>query len=128
MIEVSNNKQIKEVNMISNQKERITVSISKSNAAIAERECCKYNKTKSKFIDYLIEKYDNDFFFRNIVVYNVGEKLRENGFRLTKLGNFKFSQDELSVLCFGFYFGNNKEDILRVTLLYDFTIKSMEEI
>lgn len=114
--------------MISDQKERITVSISKSNAAIVERECYKYNKTKSNFIDYLIEKYDNDFFFRNIVVYNIGEKLRDNGFRLTKLGNFKFSQDDLSILCFGSYFGDSKEDILRVTLLYDFTIKSMEEI
>lgn len=114
--------------MISNQKERITVSISKSNATVVERECYKYNKTKSNFIDYLIEKYDNDFFFRNIVVYNIGEKLRDNGFGLTKLGNFKFSQDELSVLCFGSYFGNNKEDILRVTVLYDFTIKSMEEL
>lgn len=114
--------------MISDQKERITVSISKSNAAIVERECYKYSKTKSNFIDYLIEKYDNDFFFRNIVLYNIGEKLRDNGFRLTKLGNFKFSQDDLSVLCFGSYFGGNKEYVLRVTLLYDFTIKSMEEI
>ena len=110
--------------MISDQKERITVSISKSNASVVERECYKYNKTKSNFIDYLIEKYDNDFFFRNIVVYNIGEKLRDKGFKLRKVGDFRFSTDEISVLCFG----NNKEDILRVTLLYDFTIKSMEEI
>lgn len=113
--------------MISNQKERLTVSLSKSNIAIIEQACIKYDRTKSNFIDYLIEKYDNDFFFRNIVVFNIGEKLREYNVKLKKVGNFRFSKDELSVICYGSY-KENDNMILRVTIYYDFTIKSMEEI
>lgn len=113
--------------MISKQKERLTVSLSKSNIAIIEQASIKYNKTKSNFLDFLIEKYDNDFFFRNIVVFNIGEKLREYNVKLKRAGNFRFSKDEFSVICYGSY-KENDNLILRVTLYYDFTMKFMEEV
>ena len=71
--------------MISKSKERITVSLLKTNIEAVEFESECNNQTKSEFIDSLIIDYMNDYLFKRVVEMNIMEKLKELGFTCTHL-------------------------------------------
>ena len=112
--------------MISKSKERITVSLLKTNIEAVEFESECNNQTKSEFIDSLIIDYMNDYLFKRVVEINIMEKLKELGFNCTHLLNIKIDHDKIMIKTNGYYNNNIVSIIAEST--FDFNIKILQSI
>lgn len=112
--------------MISKYKERITVSLNKTNIAILEYESEGNNQTKSEFIDSLITDYANNYLFKRVVEINIMEKLKELGFNCTCSLNMKIDQDKIMIKT-NCYYDNNMVSIIAEST-FDFKVKILKSI
>jgi len=112
--------------MISKSKERITLSLLKTNIESVEFESECNNQTKSEFIDILITDYMNDYLFKRVVEINIMEKLKELGFNCTHLLNIKIDHDKIMIKTNGYYNNNIVSIIAEST--FDFNIKILQSI
>nr|DAM07148.1 MAG TPA: transcriptional repressor [Caudoviricetes sp.] len=112
--------------MISKYKERITVSLNKTNIAILEYESEGNNQTKSEFIDSLITDYANNYLFKRVVEINIMEKLKELGFNCTRSLNMKIDHDKIMIKT-NCYYNNNMVSIIAEST-FDFKVKILKSI
>lgn len=112
--------------MISKHKERITVSLNKTNIAILEYESSCNNKTKSQFIDSLITDYANNYMFKRVAEINIVQKLKELGFDCIPSLKMKIDHDKIMVKTTGYY-GNNMVSIIAEST-FDFKVKILKSI
>lgn len=92
--------------MISKSKDRLTVSLLKTNIRIIEFECKCNNQTKSQFIDSLITNYANDDIFKRIIEINIIKKLVDLGFSCTRLLDMKIDHDKIMIKTNAYYDNN----------------------
>lgn len=112
--------------MISKSKERITVSLNKTNIAILEYESSCGNQTKSQFIDSLITDYTNNYSFKRVAEINIVQKLKELGFDCISSLKMKIDHDKIMVKTTGYY-GNNMVSIIAEST-FDFKVKILKSI
>lgn len=112
--------------MISKSKERITVSLNKTNIAILEYESSCGNQTKSQFIDSLITDYANNYSFKRVSEINIVQKLKELGFDCISSLKMKIDHDKIMVKTTGYY-GNNMVSIIAEST-FDFKVKILKSI
>ena len=112
--------------MISKSKERITVSLNKTNIAILEYESSCDNKTKSQFIDSLITDYANNYSFKRVAEINIVQKLKELGFDCIPSLKMKIDHDKIMVKTTGYY-GNKMVSIIAEST-FDFKVKILKSI
>lgn len=112
--------------MISKSKERITVSLNKTNIAILEYESSCGNQTKSQFIDSLITDYANNYSFKRVAEINIVQKLKELGFDSISSLKMKIDHDKimLKTTC---YYGNKMVSIIAEST-FDFKVKILKSI
>ena len=111
--------------MISKFKDRLTVSLLRTNIGIVEFESECNNQTKSEFIDNLITNYANDYLFKRVVEINIMEKLNELGFNCSSL-NMKIDHDKIMVKT-NCYYNNNMVSIIAEST-FDFKVKILKSI
>lgn len=111
--------------MISKYKERITVSLNKTNIEILQYESEVNNQTKSEYIDSLITDCVNDYTFKRVVEINIMEKLNELGFNCSSL-NMKIDHDNIMVKT-NCYYNNNIVSIIAEST-FDFKVKILKSI
>jgi hypothetical protein len=111
--------------MISKYKERITVSLSKTNIAILQYESEVNNQTKSEYIDSLITDCANDYMFKRVVEINIIVKLNELGFYCSSL-NMKIDHNNI-IIKTNCYYNNNMVSIIAEST-FDFKVKILKSI
>lgn len=115
--------------MISKSKERITVSLLKTNIEILDFESGCNNKTKSEVIDTLITNYANDYMFKRIVEINIIKKLADLGFNCAYvLLNVNIDHDTIIVKTNGYYNGSNDIVSIIAESTFDFKVKIIQSI
>lgn len=112
--------------MISQYKERITVSLKKTNIAILDYESSCNNQTKSQFIDSLITDYANNYMFKRVAEINIVQKLKELGFDCIASLKMKIDHDKIMIKSTGYY-GNNMVSIIAEST-FDFKVKILKSI
>lgn len=112
--------------MISKFKERITVSLLKSNIEMLEFESSCNNQTKSEFIDTLITNYTNEYLFERVAEINIIKKLKKLGFTCTHLIYMKIDQDKIMIKTNAYYENNMVSIIAEST--FDFNVKILKSI
>lgn len=112
--------------MISKFKERITVSLLKSNIEMLEFESSCNNQTKSEFIDTLITNYTNEYLFERVAEINIIKKLKKLGFTCTHLIYMKIDYDKIMIKTNAYYENNMVSIIAEST--FDFNVKILKSI
>ena len=112
--------------MISKFKERITVSLLKSNIEMLEFESSCNNQTKSEFIDTLITNYTNEYLFERVAEINIIKKLKKLGFTCTHLIYMKIDHDKIMIKTNAYYENNMVSIIAEST--FDFNVKILKSI
>lgn len=112
--------------MISKFKERITVSLLKSNIEMLEFESSCNNQTKSEFIDTLITNYTNEYLFERVAEINIIKKLKKLGFNCTHLIYMKIDHDKIMIKTNAYYENNMVSIIAEST--FDFNVKILKSI
>lgn len=115
--------------MISKFKDRITVSLLRTNIGVVEFESDCNNQTKSEFIDSLITNYANDYLFKRIVEINIIKSLKNLGFTCEYELNTKIDHDKITIATTGYY---DSEPYKMVSIIaestFDFNVKILESI
>lgn len=115
--------------MISKYKERVTVSLLKTNIEILDFESGCHNQTKSEFIDNLITNYANDYMFKRIAEINIIKKLADLGFNCAYvLLNVNIDHDKIIVKTNGYYNGSNDIVSIIAESTFDFKVKILQSI
>jgi hypothetical protein len=115
--------------MISKYKERVTVSLLKTNIKILDFESGCNNQTKSEFIDTLITNYANDYMFKRIAEINIIKKLADLGFNCAYvLLNVNIDHDTIIVKTNGYYNGSNDIVSIIAESTFDFKVKILQSI
>ena len=112
--------------MISKFKERITVSLLKSNIEMLEFESSCNNQTKSEFIDTLITNYTNEYLFERVAEINIIKKLKKLGFTCAHLIYMKIDHDKIMIKTNAYYENNMVSIIAEST--FDFNVKILKSI
>lgn len=115
--------------MISKFKERITISLLKTNIGVVEFESDCNNQTKSEFIDNLITNYANDYRFKRVVEINIIKSLKNLGFICEYDLNSKIDYDKITITTSGYYDSDpcNMISIIAEST-FDFNIKILRSI
>ncbi len=108
--------------MISKFKDRVAVSLLRTNIEIMEFECKCNNQTKSQFIDSLITNYANDYMFKRIIEINIIKKLADLGFSCTCLLDMKIDHDKIMIKTNGYYDNNMVSIVAESTFNFNITI------
>lgn len=108
--------------MISKFRDRLTVSLLKTNIRIIEFECKCNNQTKSQFIDSLITNYANDDIFKRIIEINIIKKLVDLGFICTRLLDMKIDHDKIMIKTNAYYDNNTVSIEAEATFNFNITI------
>lgn len=108
--------------MISKYKDRLTVSLLRTNIRIIEFECKCNNQTKSQFIDSLITNYANDDIFKRIIEINIIKKLVDLGFGCTRLLDMKIDHDKIMIKTNAYYDNNMVSIEAESTFNFNITI------
>lgn len=115
--------------MISKSKERITISLLKTNIKKLDFESCCCNQTKSEFIDNLISNYATDYIFKRIVEINIMKKLAELGFNCTYvLLNVNIDNNVITIKTNGYYNGENNMCSIIAESTFNFNVKILKSI
>ena len=115
--------------MISKFKERITVSLLKSNIEMLEFESSCNNQTKSEFIDTLITNYTNEYLFERVAEINIIKKLADVGFYCAYvLLNVNIDHDKIIVKTNGYYDGSNDIVSIIAESTFDFKVTILQSI
>lgn len=115
--------------MISKFKDRVTVSLLRTNIGVMEFECERNNQTKSQFIDSLITNYANDYIFKRIVEINIIKKLSDLGFICSYvLLKVNIDHDKITIKTNGYYNGSDDMVSIIAESTFDFNVKILESI
>lgn len=115
--------------MISKFKDRLTVSLLRTNIGIVEFESECNNQTKSEFIDNLITNYANDYLFKRVVEINIIKKLKNLDFTCEYDLNMKIDYDKITIATTGYYDSkpHNMVSIIAEST-FDFNVKILQSI
>lgn len=115
--------------MISKLKDRLTVSLLRTNIGVVEFESECNNQTKSEFIDNLITNYANDYLFKRVVEINIIKKLKNLGFTCEYDLNMKIDYDKITIATTGYYDSKpcNMVSIIAEST-FDFNVKILQSI
>ena len=115
--------------MISKLKDRLTVSLLRTNIGIVEFESECNNQTKSEFIDNLITNYANDYLFKRVVEINIIKKLKNLDFTCEYDLNMKIDYDKITIATTGYY-GSKPRNMVSIIAesTFDFNVKILQSI
>ena len=115
--------------MISKLKDRLTVSLLRTNIGIVEFESECNNQTKSEFIDNLITNYANDYLFKRVVEINIIKKLKNLGFTCEYDLNMKIDYDKITIATTGYYDSKPRNMVSIIAeSTFDFSVKILQSI